>query len=326
MYYNRTLSDSFSRLIEKNGELRWLFDFVKGKDELDFLVGKNNSREWISVYRGLSRIITIRPRKRNARKIFIDGAGSYKELCPHLYGEKSIDENFRAALEHIIHMVENDERFKRYYDSKKEGYHQNELSRRYGICGKADDLFLIVDKEAVIDYSDHAEKDQLLGPIQKKYKRLQGIVSDADEKLYGKDLKKKAIGNELDFLALDREGNLLLIEFKHGTSTSGIYLSPLQIGLYYDIFTSSPKVDLERAVFEMLAQRQKIGLINPDWTSPNRIKNIIPVMIISEFNPRSAAKARFLEVMGLLRNELGYKFLDNLKVWEYTPGKDLSNW
>ncbi len=326
MYYNRTLSNSFSRLIEKSGELRWLFDFVKGKDELDFLVGKNNSREWISVYRGLSRIITIRPRKRNPRKIFIDGAESYKKMCPHLYGEKSIDENFKVPLEHLIYLVENDERFDRYYDCKKEGFYQNKLSRRYGICGKADNPFVIVDKEAVIGYSDQAQKDTILGPIQRRYKKLQSILSAADEKLYGKDLNKKAIGNELDFLALDKQGNLLLIEFKHGSSTSGIYLSPIQIGLYYDIFTSYPKVDLEGAVFEMLEQRQKIGLINPGWSSLDRIKNIIPVMIISEFNPRSAAKSKFMDVMRHSREEFGDKFLDNLKVWKYTPGEDLSNW
>ena len=55
MYYNRKISDSLSRLIEPRGELRWLFDFVKSRDDLDFLIGKSSSTEWISVYRGLSR-------------------------------------------------------------------------------------------------------------------------------------------------------------------------------------------------------------------------------------------------------------------------------
>ena len=326
MYYNRTLSDSFSRHIEKSGKLRWLFDFVKDKDELDFLVGKNNSREWISVHRGLSRIITLQLRKRNSQKIFIDGAGCYKDMCPHLYGEKNIDENFRVAIEDIINLLENDERFDRYYNSKKEGFYQNNLSRRYGICGKVDDPFVIVDKEAVIGYSDQAEKDRIFAPIQKRYKILQSILSNTDGNKFGKDLNKKSIGNELDFLALDKQGNLLIIEFKHGSSTSGIYLSPIQIGLYYDIFTSYPKVDLERAVFEMLAQKQKIGLINPDWTSPNRINSIIPVVIISGFKEKSTAKSTFHEVLKLLRGKLCNKFVNKLEVWKYTPGEDLSNW
>ena len=53
MYYNRTLSKELSALLETGGELRWLFDFVKNHPDLDFLVGKNNSKEWLSVYRGL---------------------------------------------------------------------------------------------------------------------------------------------------------------------------------------------------------------------------------------------------------------------------------
>jgi hypothetical protein len=152
-------------------------------------------------------------------------------------------------------------------------------------------------RKLVIGYSDQAEKDRIFAPIQKRYKILQSILSNTDGNKFGKDLNKKSIGNELDFLALDKQGNLLIIEFKHGSSTSGIYLSPIQIGLYYDIFTSYPKVDLERAVFEMLAQKQKIGLINPDWTSPNRIKNIIPVVIISGFKEKSTAKSTFHEVL-----------------------------
>ena len=41
MYYNRKISDSFSRLLEPNGELRWLFELVLQRSDLDFLLGKN---------------------------------------------------------------------------------------------------------------------------------------------------------------------------------------------------------------------------------------------------------------------------------------------
>ena len=61
MYYNRTISKEFASLLETGSKLRWLFDFVKNHKELDFLIGKNNSKEWISVYRGLTRILTILP-------------------------------------------------------------------------------------------------------------------------------------------------------------------------------------------------------------------------------------------------------------------------
>jgi len=324
MYYNRIISQEFSSLFETGGKLRWLFDFVKNHKELDFLIGKNNSKEWVSIYRGLTRIISVLPI--NNTTVFIDADDKYKNISPNLYGHKSVNENYQNEIEFLITQIEQNSKFDRYYKNKKEGFYQNKLSKIFGICGKPDTDFVIIDKEAVIGYSNQAEKDNLLGNIQQKYKQLQREISNFNPERYGKDLGKKAIGNELDFLALDKDGNILLIEYKHGTNTSGIYLSPLQIGMYNDIFTSFPKNELESAVFEMLEQKQKIGLINPNWKKPNSIKDIIPVLIISEFNYKSSAKTKFDEILQFTRKQLGSSFLNNLQIFNFTMKNGLSNW
>ncbi|HOK01169.1 MAG: hypothetical protein KBG30_09640 [Bacteroidales bacterium] len=324
MYYNRTISKEFASLLETGGNLRWLFDFVKNHKQLDFLIGKNNSKEWISVYLGLTRILTII--KENSTKFSFEAANKYKEISPNLYEKKTLNENYQNEIEDLITQIEQNNKFDRYYKNKKEGFYQNELSRTFGICGKPNTDFVIIDKEAVIGYSNQAEKDNLFGNLQQKYKKLQREISDLNPERYGKDLWKKAIGNELDFLALDKDGNILLIEYKHGTNISGIYLSPLQIGLYYDIFSSFPKNELENAVFEMLEQKQKIGLINPNWRKPNKIKNIIPVLIISEYNYNSSAKTKFDEILQFTRKQLGSNFLNNLQTYNFTLKNGLSNW
>jgi len=164
-----------------------------------------------------------------------------------------------------------------------------------------------------------------MGSIQQKYKQLQKNISLHKPVRYGKDLGKKPIGNELDFLALDKEGNILLIEYKHGTNTSGIYLSPLQIGMYYDIFTNFPRKDLESAIFEMLEQKQKIGLINPDWPKPACIKDIIPVLMISEFK-RGSAKIKFDEILEFVRKQNMPGFLNNLQTYNFTFNSGLKAW
>jgi len=324
MYYNRTISKELASLLETGGELRWLFDFVKNHKELDFLIGKNSSKEWISVYRGLTRILTILPI--NNTSVLIDADDKYKDISPNLYGQKNLSENYQNEIEYLITQIEQNSKFDRYYKNKKEGFYQNELSKIFGICGKPDTDFVIIDKEAVIGYSDQAEKDNLFGNLQQKYKQLQREISDLNPERYGKDIGEKAIGNELDFLALDKDGNILLIEYKHGTNTSGIYLSPLQIGLYNDIFTSFPKKELEMAVFEMLEQKQKIGLINSHWKKPNCIKDIIPVLIISEFNYKSSAKTKFGEILQFARKQIGSSFLNNLQTFNFTMKNGLSNW
>lgn len=324
MYYNRTISQNFAGLLETGGKLRWLFDFVKNRTDLDFLIGKNNAKEWISIYRGLTRIITITPKDINTIKI--DAAKKYKSISPNLYGVKSINENFQNDIIKIISLIEKEPQFNRYYNNKKEGFYQNELSKIFGTHCSPNSDFVIIDKEAVIGYSNKPQKASIFGSIQQKYKQLQKDISLIDPKRYGKNLVTKSIGNELDFLAIDKEGNILLIEYKHGTNTSGIYLSPLQIGLYYDIFTTLPKKVLEFAVFEMLEQKQRIGLINKNWSKPACIKDIIPVLIISEYNYKSSSKTKFDEVLQISRTKFGPNFLSNIKTYNYTQANGLSNW
>jgi len=319
MYYDRELSNSFSELIEPNGDLRWLFDFVIEHDDLDFLIGKNATKEWISVYRGLSRCITINPNGE------IDGAKAYKDLVPDLYLNVKEKKDFRKELTELLSKIKITKDFDRYYNNKKEGYFQNELSRKYGILSDSNSEFVIIDKEAVIGYESDITKKRIFGELRKKYKNLQTEISLKYEKIYGKDLQKKSLGNELDFIALDKEGNLLLIEYKHDSNTSGIYLSPLQIGLYYDIFTNYPKKDLEKAIFKMLEQKQKIGLISPLWKKPQSIKEIIPVLIISEYNYKRSAKDKYMEIMNICRVKFGKTFLQNIKTYNYTSNT-LTNW
>jgi len=132
-------------------------------------------------------------------------------------------------------------------------------------------------------------------------------------------------------LALDQDGNVLAIEYKHGTNTSGIYLSPLQIGLYYDIFTNYRNEypsQFEHTIFSMLVQKQMMGLINPEWRIPQELKGITPVLIISNYNRRSSAKVKFAEIIEFVRNTRNdTAFLTNLQVYSFSEDdglKDLS--
>ncbi len=324
MYYNRTLSKSFSGLLEPQGELRWLFDYVKNHPELDFLIGKNNANQWISIYRGLSRVLTITANK-NLNIIKLDGADAYKKLSPDLYGKRNVSENFLNELARLVTTVSKDPYFDIYYNNKKEGYYQNELSRKYGICGKVDDPFVIIDKEVVIGYKSQKEKDEIYGKIRSGYKILQKEISYLNPKRYGKNLEKKAIGDELDFLALDRDGNLLLIEYKHGTNTSGIYLSPLQIGMYYDLFNYFSKSSLIDSVYEMIEQKKKIGLINSKWSVP-KIIGIFPILIISDLNYKSSAKIKYKEIISFVRERIGPSFLKEIRTYNYTTTEGITTW
>lgn len=118
----------------------------------------------------------------------------------------------------------------------------------------------------------------------------------------------------------------MLIEYKHGTNTSGIYLSPLQIGLYYDIFTAFDNETFKGSICRQLKQKQAIGLINFNWNIPEKLNDIIPVLIISEYNYKSSAKEKYNEIMEICRKKIDKNFLKNIKTYNYTSSNGLTNW
>lgn len=315
MYYDRTISNGFSELIEPKGQLRWLFDFVKINNDLDFLIGKNNGNEWISIYRGLSRIVKIKKYKRE-NKINIDGDKAYKELLPDLYQKKDISVNFSQELNHLYKKIPDYKKLNQYYNNKKEGYYQNEISRLFGINSNPNSDFIIFDKEAVLGFTDKSEKEEIFGPFHSKYQNYLNKLSHKNPQIYGKNLGKKSIGGELDFFGLDKEGNLLLIELKHGSYPSGIYLSPLQIGMYFDLFSQMPLEELKKSVKSMINQKKKIGLIHPEWEIP-QINKLVPMLVIAGYNERSSARIRFKEVLSFCRSIIRDDFLEDLIICKY---------
>lgn len=338
MYYDRTLSDEFASNLMEGGKLRWLFDFVKERSDLELSLvvsGQNGKKkERIIFYRGLTKIMEIE--KMSTKQVKVKGAGKYREIVPDIYGEKDVEYIKKEPVEKIIKFLREDEKSARYYDSKKEGYYQNELSRKYGIDVGDDAEFVIVDKEVVVGYDDKAEREREFGPIKDKYKEIQKKILIKNPKRYGSKLDEKSLGNKLDFLALNKNGDIYLIELKHGTNTSGIYLSPLQIGLYYEIFDKFARLPnsqkdnklskLQKNVLSMLKQKQEIGLINPNWKVPKFSGKIVPVLTVADPNPRSSAKEKFAEILNICRENLGAEFLKNTKTFDYITDKDLVSW
>jgi hypothetical protein len=325
MYYKRVIAAHFEQKIMVGGPLRWLVDYVKAHDDLDLLIGKNKQEEYLHVYRGLTKIVTIIPTSA-ADTVNLKTADAYKSISPSLAGRKTLSDITEAEIEAIRKSLAAKGTADRYYGNKKEGYYQNELSRMFGLYSRADSDFIILDKEAVVGYKDEEEKARLFGPLHGEYKELQKKISKRNPERYGRDLVKKSIGNELDFLAVDKNGDILLMELKHGTNTSGIYLSPLQIGLYLQIFNMLPWGVFQRAVTDMFDQKRKIGLINSDWKMPELSRKIIPILIVAEPNQSSSADEKFCEILDFCRQEKGPDFLQELRTMAYTTDTGLTVW
>ena len=280
MYYNRTISKDFENEL-KYGQFNWLIPYVKEHDDLDILTGKNDSIEFCSVYRGTSRIARIY-KSINGHSWLMDAASPYMRICPTLFSMAGFNMD---NLEYLRCHIASQDKFNRYYNNHKEGYYQNLLQRKYGILASPTSEMLIFDKEIVIGYSNQKEKQLIFGINQDRYQSVKTNLKASNPKFYGQPHKdQEVLGNELDLMALDKDGYIHLMEIKHSSNPSGIYMSPFQIGLYKRIFDM---IDITDAVKDLIVQKQNLGLLPQDWPIPIIQKQIIPELIICEFKIRS---------------------------------------
>jgi len=323
MYYKRLISDELKCLLIGGGELHWLLNLVKSRDDLDFLIGTNSSKRWISVYCGTTSLLEITFTSGSVR---ISAHKKYINLAQNnslnIYGSKeTANLNFEDDFVQFLSFLHQNNHLKRHYGNKKEGYFQNLFSRQFGILSNGSEDFVVIDKEAVVGYKNMQVKAKYFDKQREKFKAIKQHLSEFDAKRYGSNIGKEALGNELDFLAVNRDGKVLLIEFKHGSSTKGIYLSPIQIGLYYSIFQDyihHYRQNFIDDIGEIIKQKKDLKMISQDFPEVTPSGEIVPLLIIAKYNPRSSALDSFRNVLEICREELKVNsFLSNLEVYEY---------
>lgn len=262
VYYDRTMSPKVIAAVQS--KYQWVIDYVKKHPELDFQTGRNNNSSWFSVYRGTSRVLTIKPSGK------VEAAQAYMDLCPEFYNTPS-PELFDVLLE----KVNNDIYFNRYYSNpeltkKKEGYFQTLIGRRYSLFGKEDDDFIIIDKEMVIGFENTNIKEEWNKPIKDA---IAQFILDARE-AFGKTKLPQDIHDtygEFDFLALNRDGDIIIMELKQDDPNK-TYLSPFQICYYKKQFEKllGELQDLYEGIKKMIEEKLKNGIL----TIP--FNNVIP--------------------------------------------------
>jgi hypothetical protein len=276
-YYDRTMDDSFiSKVLN---DYPWLIHFVKKTSELDLQTGHDpkQGRSWFSVYRGTGRVLTFASR-RNGYKI--DAADAYKKIAPTDFFERPTENSFVEYLSNI----KKASNLKRYYESdqgKKEGFYQNLIGRRYTFNTKAEDDFIIIDKEMVVGFKDEVTKtawnkdiisniEALIRNLRRDYK---GILPKNISSKYG----------EFDFLAMTWDGDIIIMELKQDDPQK-TSLSPIQVKFYDEQFHKLLKEnkDISDNIMKMVQQKVDMGIIIvPEGRSlPQKLSGKIETCVI----------------------------------------------
>ena len=211
-HYDRTMNNSLVDCIKKS--YPWIIEYVKNDPELDFQTGQNRGRSWFSIYRGKGRILTFRMGKQGHLRI--TAHPHYMGIAPDL---SVFDENLlnESVFNKYVTAVKNDLNLCSDYitnkGERKEGYYQNLIGRRYTFNTHPEDEFIIIDKELVLGFVGQPEKDAWNAEILDEQKSL---IEESRKALEGhsfpQDVQKQY--GEFDFMALDWEGNFIIMEVK----------------------------------------------------------------------------------------------------------------
>jgi hypothetical protein len=306
MYYNRVMDSSIETLVKD--KYQWLIHAVIENPELDFQTGSNASDSWFSVYRGTGKVASIS--KGNGYKM--SAHPEYMALYPAFY-----DSPTPQTFAELLRRISNDRYFDSYYqsaDKKMEGFYQNLISRRYTIDCKLNDDFIIVDKEFVIGYKDQDTKDRYLD----KYRRIyDGYIRKIKEQYLDERWPRniEQTGEECDFLALSKTGDIILLELKHkGSLPNKIYLSPLQVGKYADMaqdLLNESSDTIYNVLKEMVEQKKRIGIMYPVWDFPPKFSGIIRTAVIVGGDSSDNVKRKYKKVRDIVGKNTPYYICDN---------------
>jgi hypothetical protein len=308
--YNRALAGSVIKVLEKNAPLRFLLDEVPDPSDepasLDVQIREFNK---LMYYHGTTRLLTLQFKVLNTGQVEVTATADkkgyskflgYQELMrPWRQSEAvSLRGAFRRYLDNAVQMADD-----RYYGNHKEGYWQNKLCHRFGKLWELGDDWLIIDRECVIGFDDDDEKKEFYEKSMSAFlnvkHRLQGEEGGA--KIWGQ-LKDKTLGDELDLLAINKQGRLTIIELKHGTNSSGIYWGPLQVGLYQHEFSATIEAIVED-IKRLVRQKIHLGLLpsQAEGLLGNNLNQIESVLAVADCR----VKSKCWNKMALVMEEMG---------------------
>ena len=301
VFYDRAPSEELRNALSL-GPLRALLSPGKRRIagcHLDVHLRRNDE---VHVYCGLTRPVVVR--RKTSGDVLVTAAKSYtRQECSRGLFERQdwLDASASAFAQSLTRYLENVHVSPRWV--RREGAVQSAWSR-------VTEPWVPFDREAVLGYSSTGERKRARSPeiVAQARARVETLrVTNGWAKLPRR-------GGEVDQLAIDACGRLLVIELKH-TSASGVYYAPLQL-LQYVWEWHNAFETVRPSVQGLLDARVALRLTTPDVS---RIGNRIRPVVGFGADERSHEVARrYARVLAVVNEHLPPR-ADPVETWSLHP-------
>lgn len=125
----------------------------------------------------------------------------------------------------------------------------------------------------------------------------------------------------LDQLAVDGEGNLVLVEIKDAASNAGVFYAPLQLLKYVYVWNDAlRRLAVWQQLQALIDARHDVGL-SPDF--PKLTGGVRAAVCFGSFREKASAevKRRFYEVLGVVNAHLPSGVLP-IEAWEFEKDRE----
>lgn len=310
--FDRTAKEALEKLLLPGGALHSLAVAPGKLGSLDIPLAAHLRPDRVTIYAGLTSLLEI---KLAGTRLAVSAAESYaRQPCAlGLMGKFPLADAATIAA-----------RWPAYRDGVKvaerylhrEGILQARLIERYGLGFDQGDEWCIFDREAVIAYPSNARRDGYEATVKEGFRSVRCAI-DADASIRTGKKASGDSGRELDLLAVTREGDLMVGEVKGAHDTAGIYLSPIQLAGYLQMWrdlADNASAKLMDSVNVMIEQRKRIGLLGRDAPRLRRGFRLLPALFIGEPKARSSAWQALYIVAGHLRAQQPHA-LEGLRIY-----------
>lgn len=297
----------FDGLVRRRNDLPWVADVQLRRAQ--------GSECHASLYIGLTSVLNVRERRGqfalSAHKTHraaggFDASWSAFRSAANLAGDW-------PAVEH-------------YLDRLLEGRIDPRWYRREGVlhallCSGSSEAYGVVQREA----APWADGPPLVGDVVKATSDLIWVAAQTAGRSepWWPGIRdrgvRKAMGDELDVLALDRRGRLLCMEAKPAEETAGIVWSVAQVLVYAELFgrwVAQDAAAAASAIAAMAEQRAALALLDPSWTMPPAPPmRVVPVVAIGPGLRSPVALKRLAHLSAALDSVPRHALVDPVEVW-----------